>query len=86
VPIVTPDPDARRSELAWYEAGLRDGIEIGMRLEAKERDRLWNRIAAPIAHGGPSHAELETRRWGPGGRRRFAEPRPGDFIGRGAAA
>jgi hypothetical protein len=29
------------------------------------------------------HAEMEERRWGPGGRQHFADPRPGDYAGRG---
>ena len=33
-------------------------------------------------HGLVRDAELETRRWGPGGRAHFADPRPGDFPGR----
>jgi hypothetical protein len=31
-------------------------------------------------------AELETRRWGPGGRAHFADARDGDYPGRGSAA
>jgi hypothetical protein len=31
----------------------------------------------------PPYAELEQRRWGPGGRAHFADPRPGDFPGPG---
>ena len=50
----------------------------------------WDRIARPIAgYGGRNHpgeAELERRRWGPGGRERFADPRPGDYPGRGLPA
>jgi hypothetical protein len=34
-------------------------------------------------HGIVRDAELETRRWGPGGRKHFADPRQGDFSGRG---
>ncbi len=34
----------------------------------------------------PALAELETRRWGPGGRAHFGDPRPGDFLGRGSQA
>ena len=34
----------------------------------------------------PPHAELEERRWGPGGRAHFADPRPSDFPGRGVEA
>jgi hypothetical protein len=46
-----------------------------------DMDRRWNAIAHAAVHG-TSHAELEKRRWGPGGRARFADPRPGDFPGR----
>jgi hypothetical protein len=38
---------------------------------------------AHSARPGPSFAELKERRWGPGGRVHFADPRPGDFPGRG---
>ena len=41
----------------------------------------WNRIARAAVRG-PSHAELEEKRWGPGGREHFADPRPGDYPGR----
>lgn len=31
----------------------------------------------------PAHpTDLEVKRWGPGGREHFADPRPGDFPGR----
>lgn len=33
-------------------------------------------------HGLVRDLELETLRWGPGGREHFAAPRPGDFPGR----
>ena len=45
----------------------------------------WNELAQGVV-SGPSHAELEERRWGPGGRAHFADPRPGDYPGRGAQA
>jgi hypothetical protein len=48
-------------------------------------DRRWVEIARPVARGGPMFAELERKRWGPDGREHFADPRPGDFPGRGAA-
>ena len=32
------------------------------------------------------HARIQEARWGPGGRAHFADPRPGDFRGRGRAA
>ena len=41
----------------------------------------WDRIARATAPG-PSFAELEEKRWGPGGRAHFADPRPGDYPGR----
>ena len=47
-------------------------------------DAAWNRIARAAVRG-PSHAELEVKRWGPGGREHFADPRPGDFPGRATA-
>jgi hypothetical protein len=71
--------------LGW-KLGFAAGVDEGRRLEADERDEAWNRIARPIARGGPSHAELETRRWGPGGRLRFDDPQPGDRYGRQAGA
>jgi hypothetical protein len=56
-------------------------------------DRGYERgVAAGIALAAESYkaaqrgivldAELETRRYGPGGRAHFADPRPGDFPGR----
>jgi hypothetical protein len=58
-----------------YEAGRRDA-------EADMADQ-WARAAAPVSRGR-SFAELEERRWGPGGREHFADARPGDFRGRAA--
>jgi hypothetical protein len=70
---------AYRNQLArqMYEAGRRDA-------EADMAER-WRQITAPVTHG-TSHAELEQRRWGPGGRAHFAGPRPGDFPGRASQA
>ena len=45
-----------------------------------DMDARWNRIARAAVRG-PSNAELEEKRWGPGGREHFADPRPGDFPG-----
>ena len=66
---------AYRNQLArqMYEAGRRDA-------EA-DMARHWAQAARPAARGGVSYAELEDRRWGPGGRAQFAAPRPGDFPG-----
>jgi hypothetical protein len=70
--------------LGW-KIGYATGVEEGRRREAAERDRAWNLIARPVSRGGVTHAETERRRWGPGGRLRFGDPRPGDYPGRGAA-
>ena len=76
-----------RSQLAResYEAGHADGYHAGY--EAAWGDREADAAAWWREHGGalvdgPTHAELEARRWGPGGREAFASPRPGDFPGR----
>ncbi len=68
---------AYRLQLAreMYRAGY-------ARAEADMAER-WARIAFPVVRG-VGHVELEERRWGPGGRAHFADPRPGDFPGRGA--
>lgn len=66
-----------------YQAGQRAGFEAGYRQADADMAARWAQIARPVAHG-ISHAELEQRRWGPGDRTHFADPRPGDFPGRGA--
>ena len=71
-----------RSQLAReaYEAGRADGYSAGYHQADADQAARWNQ-AARAALDGPSHAELEQRRWGPGGREAFANPRPGDFPG-----
>jgi len=66
---------AYRLQLArqMYQAGHRDA-------EAEMAAR-WNEIARTATHG-PSQADLEAERWGPGGREHFGDPRPGDYPGR----
>ncbi len=66
-----------------YEAGHADGYRAGYRQAGADQAAWWNQ-AARACTGGPSHTELEERRWGPGGREAFASPRPGDFPGRDA--
>jgi hypothetical protein len=79
---------ALRLRLAAWAEGFRIGRETGRRegreLAEREMAAAWTRAASPAASAGPSHAELELRRWGPGGRARFGEPRPGDYPGRPA--
>ncbi|MGH3220084.1 MAG: hypothetical protein ACRDPY_15495 [Streptosporangiaceae bacterium] len=74
-----------RHQLAreMYQAGHRAGFEVGYRQANADQAARWAEIARPVARG-ISHAELEERRWGPGGRAHFADRRPGDFPGRAA--
>ena len=65
-----------RNQLAreMYAAGRRDAEAAG-----------YVRAIADVKaaqHGLVRDAEIEARRWGPGGRAHFADPRPGDFPGR----
>jgi hypothetical protein len=66
-----------------YQAGRRAGFEAGYRQATADQAARRAEIARPVTHG-ISHAQLEERRWGPGGRAHFADPRPGDFPGRAA--
>jgi hypothetical protein len=87
--LAMPDPDAEVAcrrvlcRAAWRD-GYACGLAAGRRQEAAERDALWAAAAGPIARGGAPAAELELRRWGPGGREHFGDPRPGDYLGREA--
>jgi hypothetical protein len=73
-----------------YRRGLADGIDLGRRLEAAERDAAWNAIARPAARGGPTFAELERKRWAVRDsartRETFGLPHPDDYKGRGRAS
>jgi len=74
---------------AWREgwlAGHEVGDQGGYARAIKDMERRWHEVADPVARGGPSFAELERRRWGPGGRKHFGDPRPGDYPGRGDTA
>ena len=66
-----------------YQAGQRAGFQAGYRQANADDAARWAEIARPVVRG-IRYAELEERRWGPGGRTHFADPRPGDFPGRGA--
>jgi len=84
---ITARSAAALSWLRWhghaeYERGFRAGYEA----RAAELEADWHAVADPAARAGLPQAELESRRWGPGGRDRFADPRPGDYRGRGDAA
>jgi len=60
----------------------REMYELGREHAEADLAEQWARVAGPVVNGGPDQAELEERRWGPGGREAFGRPRPGDFPGR----
>jgi hypothetical protein len=86
---VTPQEAIEAAELAEAEIRYRHQMAREMAAAAYERGRADGYLQAvsdvkAIQHGLVLDAELEARRWGPGGREHFADPRPGDFPGRGA--
>jgi hypothetical protein len=83
---MTPQEAIEAAELAEAETAYR--LRFGREMfqagrEAAEADMAarWDRAARAVG-AGPDRAELEERRWGPGGRDHFADPRPGDYPGR----
>jgi hypothetical protein len=83
---VTPQEAIEAAELVEAETACR--LQLGREMYAAgyaaaeaDMDERWNAIAWTTAPG-PSHAELEERRWGPDGRAAFGRPRPGDYPGR----
>lgn len=80
------------AELAGYRRGFADGQADGYRRGRQDEADQWfmslapARLAAWRAARTPGcYAELEALRWGPGGRKHFGDPRPGDYMGRGAS-
>jgi len=69
--------DAQRQA---YAAGHADGFTEGWQECEWDRQLAWHELASEVARGG----EVEHKRWGPGGRARFGEPRPGDYGGSAA--
>ncbi len=65
------------SRPAQYAEGWRAGYEQ----RARDLEADWHEMASRVARGGVPFDQLEVRRWGPGGRARFADPRPGDYRG-----
>jgi hypothetical protein len=83
---VTPAEAIEAAELAEAEIRYRNQVgremyQAGRRAAEADMAERWHELAASVTHGIP-FAELEERRWGPGGRAHFADPRPGDFPGR----
>jgi hypothetical protein len=86
---VTPQDVIEAAELAETETRYRNqlGREMGARGYERGVAEGYARAIAEVKavqHGLVADAELEARRWGPGGRAHFADPRPGDFPGRAA--
>jgi hypothetical protein len=78
---VTPQEAIAAAELAETEIRYRNQLgremyQAGYRQAEADMAARWDQIARPVVHG-ISHAELEERRWGPGGRAHFADARPG---------
>ena len=65
------------AERAAYLLGYADGRTD----QAHADDRAWAASTVERVVVGPTVAELELLRWGPGGRERFGDPRPGDYRG-----
>jgi hypothetical protein len=83
---MTPAEAIEAAELIEAETRYRNQLaremyDLGRRRAEAEQAEAWHALAAPVAHG-ITHAELEERRWGPGGREHFADPRPGDYPGK----
>jgi hypothetical protein len=68
-----------------YRAGRARGWREGYEQARAELEAAWRQLADRIVRraNNPTFAELELRRWGPGGRERFGDPRRGDYPGRG---
>jgi hypothetical protein len=82
---VTPAEAIEAAELTEAEVRYRNQLgrlmyEAGRRDAEADMAAQWSRVTAVVR--GPDLDELEARRWGPGGRAHFADPRPGDFPGR----
>jgi hypothetical protein len=69
-----------------YQLGQQAGYDAGRRAAEADEAAAWRQLHNDMRGlaSSPSHAELQEQRWGPGGREHFADPRPGDFPGRGA--
>ena len=81
---MTPQEAIEAAELAEAETRYRNQLGREM-YEAGRRDA---QAEAALRYDGLTRAAdeavaaLNDRRWGPGGRSHFADPRPGDFPGR----
>lgn len=88
---MTPEEAIEAAELIEMEARYRDRMVHETAAAEYERGRVDGYLHAvadvkAAQHGIVRDAELETRRWGPGGREAFGNPRPGDYPGQAARA
>jgi len=86
---VTPAEAIEAAELAGAEIRYRNQLarEMGTREYVRGLVDGYVRAIADVKavqHGMVLDAQLEALRYGSGGRAHFADPRPGDFPGRGA--
>jgi len=75
---------AREAFHAGMALGAAQAREAQLQEQAEAQRQMASRLMPVLM--SPTFAELETRRWGPGGRAHFADPRPGDFPGRRSQA
>ena len=84
---MTPDEVVERADeitaetryrLQFARQAQRAGFAAGRRSAFAEMARAWQHAAKAVTE------PVDERRWGPGGRAHFADPRPGDFRGRNA--
>jgi hypothetical protein len=88
------DEQLRRELEMWRNGWRACEVALGDQFAAgwEACDADWHRALGPAraaarhAARSATFAELEEQRWGPGGRKHFADPRPGDFTGRSEAA
>jgi len=85
---VTPAEAIETAELADAEIRYRNQLARETAEAAYERGQADGYLRAiadvkAVQHGLVLDAQLETLRYGPGGRAHFADPQPGDFPGRG---
>lgn len=75
-----------RLALDWARSAWRNGYQAGHHAGYELAVREWKITAAGMTHlGGPSYAELDRRRYPPGGRLSWIIPRPGEADGGEAA-
>lgn len=84
---MTPSEAIEAAELAEAEIRYRHQVAREMAEAGYECGHAAGYLQAiadvkAVRHGLVLDAELEARRWGPGGRAHFADARPGDYPGR----